>query len=296
MVSVAVFEFCGVRCQPLRRALSDSIIVIIGVQMSTVMNNPAARLLNILEEGKRQNVAQNCRTVWCKLLDIDPTDKVIFLGKLGKVLALSAEVVDELKKVDGINIERYMHWCQPVEQAFSESNFNGAWHDFSKHLNEHVFNYLTMTSDFLSLRAPQAILPKGDVEKISTGARELISEIVAANLPDHIKSYMLSQLKKVVVAADDYKITGSKEVVQIVEETFGHAILKHDLVKPVESNPIAKKFWTFMANAAVVTTIATGALQLAPTVTKLLPDIRFTQDAVVEVIENQDQVNIDEIA
>ncbi|EOT1827778.1 hypothetical protein ACNHUJ_004433 [Vibrio vulnificus] len=264
--------------------------------MSTIMNNPAARLLNILEEGKQQNATQNCRAVWCKLLDVNPNDKVTFLGKLGKVLALSSEVVDELKKVDGINIERYMHWCQPVERAFSESNFSGQWNEFSKHLNEHVFNYLTMTSDFLSLRAPQAILPQQEVEKISSGALELISEVEASELPESIKSYMLAQLKKVVVAADDYKITGSKEVVQIVEETFGHAILKNDLVKPVENHPVAKKFWAYMANAAVITTIVTGALQIAPAVSKLLPDIQFTQEPAIEVIENQDQISTDKIA
>ena len=182
-----------------------------------------------------------------------------------------------------------MHWCQPVERAFSDSNFSGQWADFSKHLNEHVFNYLTMTSDFLSLRAPQAILPINEVDKISSGAKELISEIEAAELPENIKLYMLTQLKKVLVAADDYKITGSKEVVQIVEETFGHAILKNNLVKPVENHPIAKKFWAYMANAAVITTIATGALDLAPAVSKLLPDIQFTQK--VEVLEKKDKIN-----
>ena len=264
--------------------------------MSAVMNNPAARLLNILEEGKQKNASQKCRTVWCQLLGIDVTDKITFLGKLGKVLALSAEVVDELKKIDGINVERYMNWCQPVEKAFSDSTFDSQWITFSQHLNEHVFNYLTMTSDFLSLRSPQPILPKSDVEKIAEDAKELILEITEANLPDNIKSYMLSQLKKVLVAADDYKITGSKEVVQIVEETFGHAILKNDLVKPVETNPVAKKFWTFMANAAVVTTIATGVLQLAPAVEKLFPDIPFTQDAVVKVIKIADRVDVDKIA
>ncbi|HDO1324351.1 hypothetical protein [Aeromonas veronii] len=260
-----------------------------------VMNNPAARLLNILEAGKKQNPAQSCRSVWCNLLDIDPNDKVTFLGKLGKVLALSAEVVDELKKVDGINVERYMHWCQPVERAFSESNFSSKWMDFSQHLNEHVFNYLTMTSDFLSLRAPQAILPINEVDKISSGARDLINEVEAAELPEKIKQYMLTQLKKLLVAADDYKITGSKEVVQIVEETFGHAILKNNLVKPVENHPVAKRFWAYMANAAVITTIATGALELAPAVSKLLPEIQFNQVVEeieeVDVFEHSDKIN-----
>lgn len=263
--------------------------------MSVVMNNPAARLLNILEEGKLQDSAQTCRIVWCKLLGIDYRDKTIFLGQIGKVLALSGEVVDELKKIEGINIERYMHWCQPLEIAFSESKFNGLWNDFSKHLNEHVFNYLTMTSDFLSLRAPQPILPLSEVEKISSGAKELILEIEAAELPESIKSYMLTQLKKVLVAADDYKITGAKAVVQIVEETFGHAVLKNNLVKPVEGNPVAKKFWAYMANAAVITTIATGALQLAPAIYKLLPDIKFTIEEEVHIIENKNQVNTDAI-
>jgi len=248
------------------------------------MNNPAARLLNILEQGGKKPKDKNCRLVWCELLNIDPNDKVMLFGRLGKVIALSSDIVDELQKIDGVNVERYMHWAKPLENAFFESTLSGQWHQFNKHVNEHVFNYLTMTSDFLSYRAPQPILPKTDLDKIVDGARKLLDEIKQSDLTTEIKEYMIKQLQKICIAADEYQITGSKYVVDVIDATFGHAILKNDLVKSAQNNTVAKKFWKFMANAAVITTIATGALQLAPAVSKILPEIDFEPQVKIEKV------------
>ena len=246
------------------------------------MNNPAARLLNILVAGKKINPNTNCRKAWCQLLEIPEDDKALFLPKLGKVLSLSGEIFDELSKIDGIEVQRYMHWCLPVENAFSESSFNAIWNDFSKHLSEHVFNYLTMTADYLSYRNPQPILPKTEIDKITHDAADLLSEIISSSLPEKVKSYMINQLKKIIGAASDYKITGAQDVIKVVEETFGHSLLKHDLVTPLKTEPMVKKFWAFMANAAVITTIATGSLQLAPIVSNMLPEITFEIEQEVE--------------
>ena len=240
------------------------------------INNPAARLLNILEQGKAINPETNCRKAWCQLLSVDVSDKAVLMGRLGKVMSLSTEILSRLHNIDGLKVERYIHWQTPLDNAFSQNNLQGKWNGFSQFIDAHVINYLSMTSDLLSLRSPDPTIPAPSLESILSNARDLIEEVKVSDLPPKIKDFMIKQLYKVCMAVEEYEINGAEAVSSAVESAFGYGLLHGDAVELARTNSTSKKFWQQMANIALVVSISTGVQQLAAPIVKLLPEIDFS--------------------
>ncbi|HCH01038.1 MAG TPA: hypothetical protein DEV85_03980 [Vibrio sp.] len=245
------------------------------------LDNPAARLLAILEEGLEYKPDSVCRDVWCEILNVEKGDNATLMGRIGKVMSLSTDIIESLNNIGGIKTERYLHWVNPIETAFIQNNLNGQWNGFRGQINAHVINYLSMTSDLLSHKCPQPILEDSSLESILANARALIDEVRQSDLPSSIKDFMVKQLHKVCLAVEEHSIRGSESVSNAVESAFGYGVLNTEAVELAKTNPVAKKFWQNMANIALVVSISTGVQQLAPPIMKLLPEINFNEEMVV---------------
>jgi len=246
------------------------------------LNNPAARLLNILEEGLEFSDDMPCRNAWNRLLDVSNGDNAILMGRIGKVMSLSTDIMESLNNIGGVNVERYLHWVEPVEKAFIQNNLNGPWKGFKGQINTHVINYLSMTSDLLSHKCTEPLISDSSLESILNNARSLIDEVRDSDLPEEVKNFMVKQLHKICLAVEEHSISGSESVSSAVESAFGYGVLHGDAVELAKSSPVAKKFWQQMANVALIVSISTGVQQLAPPIMKLLPEINFEESTLVE--------------
>lgn len=243
-------------------------------------DNPAARLLSILERGLEHKNEINCRTVWCQLLHVEKSDHAMLMGRIGKVMSLSTDIIESLNTIGGVKVERYLHWVKPIENAFIKNDLNSQWGGFRNHINEHVINYLSMTSDFLSHKRPEPLLEKPALDSILSNARELIDEIRRSDIPPQVKDFMIKQLHRVCLAVEEHSINGSESVSRAVEGAFGYGVLHAEAVDLAKTNTIAKKFWQSMANIALIISISNGVQQLAPPIMKLLPEINFGESTV----------------
>lgn len=251
------------------------------------VNNPAGRLLNILTEGKAANKNESCREVWAKILGVEESDSFLLIGRVGKVFSLADSISIELKKIDNIDIARYMSWTKFLESAFSNCNLSSNWNEFIKHINEPVLDYLHMTSGMLSTNCPQPVLPRNDLENIFSGAKDLIEEITIAKLPDNIKRYFILQLRKIIAAIEEYKITGAAEIVDIVQATFGKAVLSNDIIDGKATNEAMGNFWKFMANTALVVSTVVGLIQIADYTKKAFPELASSKEIIITSEENK---------
>tara|TARA_R100000655_G_scaffold65413_1_gene103872 strand:- start:1145 stop:1915 length:771 start_codon:yes stop_codon:yes gene_type:complete len=254
------------------------------------LDNPAARLLSILERGGQISDGRSCRDAWCELLDVRKGDHAVLMGRIGRVMALSTDIIERLEGIGGIKVDRYMHWVKPLENAFLKNNLNGQWKDFKSQINPHVINYLSMTSDLFSHKCPEPVISESHLDSIINSARSLIDEVRKADLPEDIKEFMIRHLYKVSVAVEEYIIRGAESVSSVIESAFGHGVLHGESVELAKTNSVVKKFWQSMANIAMVVSISTGVQQLAPPIVELLPDISFKGDSsVVEPVEEQEE-------
>jgi hypothetical protein len=255
------------------------------------LDNPAARLLSILEEGLTKSPNGNCRSTWAGLLRVDPKNKALLMGKLGKVMALSTDIIECLNNIDNIKVERYLDWAEPLDTAFSKNNLNENWKGFIVHINKRVINCLSMTSDFLSHKMPEPILSASNLDNILSNARKLIDEVKGSDLPEKVKEYMVKQLHKVCLSVEEYQITGAESISEVIESTFGHGVLHNESVVVTEKNSTAKKFWQYMAHISIILSFAGCVLQLSPIVTKMLPDISFEKESdAINKSEQEDEL------
>ncbi|HAS8565901.1 TPA: hypothetical protein I7774_22975, partial [Vibrio vulnificus] len=113
-----------------------------------------------------------------------------------------------------------------------------------------------------------------------------------SSIPEHLKRYFLEQLRKIRFAIEEYQITGSAQVAEIVEATFGKAILNQDLVKVRDTHDSAKGFWNFMAKTALVVSTFSCGVQLLETTVKVFPELAepFKQELVVNSENNVDEL------
>jgi len=246
------------------------------------LDNPAARLLNIIEKGLEHKNEENCRDVWCSLLDTKLGDNATLMGRIGKVMSLSTDIMESLNNIGVVKVERYLHWVAPIENAFISNNLNGSWQGFKGQINQHVINYLSMTSDLLSHKRPESVLEESTLGSILNNARALIDEVRESELPDKVKEFMIKQLYKVCLSVEEHVINGTESVSNAVETAFGYGVLHSEVVELAKTDPTAKKFWQNMANIALVVSISTGIQQLAPPIVKLLPDVNFEQEVTID--------------
>lgn len=61
-------------------------------------DNPAARLLAILELGIQQDQNIKCRDIWRKLLNVEGGDDALLMSRLGKVMELPQQAIQIIKK------------------------------------------------------------------------------------------------------------------------------------------------------------------------------------------------------
>ncbi len=249
------------------------------------LNNPAGRLLTILEKCRTVPKTEKTRDAWAKVLDIKSTERILLVGRVGKVFALADEIAIELERIESVDISRYMSWTKYLEAALTGCNFDAAWHDFVSKINEPTLDYLHMASGMLSTNRPQPVLAYGELESIYAGAKELITEIVASDLPPKMKQYFLEQLRKICTAIEEYQITGSPEVVDIVEATFGKAVLCKEYLDARETHESVSKFWKYMANTALVVSTVAGGLQIGDYTKKAFPELAAPK--VVEKVVEQ---------
>ncbi|HAS7010773.1 hypothetical protein [Vibrio parahaemolyticus] len=237
------------------------------------MNNPAGRLLAILTEGKKISKNTPCREAWSQLLELKGKSAHLLIGRVGKVYSLADDIAAELSRLDNVEVSRFMGWTRFFENSFTNCNLDQPWSSFINHISEPAIDYLHMTSSLLSTNRPQPVLKRDELESISESAQELIQQVISSDLPLHLKKYFLEQLRKIKFAVEEYQITGSAQVAEIVEATFGKAILNQELVKAKDTHESAKSFWSFMAKTALVVSTTVGGLQLTDTVIKAFPEL-----------------------
>jgi len=218
-------------------------------------DNPARRLLHILEEGKKESLDSNCRDVWFKLLEVEDENLSTLMSRLGKVMALPKQIVSQVQSHNP-DRKNYGHFIEQVERAFSMQVLDGTWREFDDHINEHTINYLDMASVILDNTKNTKILEKEALSEIREKINDLLTDILEEDIDEHFKEYIVYYLRKIIVAIEEYKISGATPIVESIEQTLGHSVLDEKYKKGLFKTEIGEKITTVLAAAASIVTIA----------------------------------------
>lgn len=226
------------------------------------IDNPAQRLLDILEEGKRKSSNLNCRSVWIALLHTQGDNEQHLLSRLARVMELPGRII-QIKENHFSSLRgNSTHWKTCVDHAFVSQSLNSHWGSFISHIDDRALSELSLLSDLFEIRGSHAGIDVSEIESLLARLDELRSEIRASGLSATMKTLLLKQLSQLQEALESYSISGVEPVMDAVQSTLGLAVLhpeyRNEISKGTGSQ-FGDKISNLLSDVANVVTVA-GAM------------------------------------
>ncbi|WP_157955150.1 hypothetical protein [Halomonas denitrificans] len=225
-------------------------------------NNPASRLLNIIQEGQKQKKDQQAASAWAAILDVPIGDKSLLMSRVGHVMALPAAIKSEVGQLENINHQLHLKWLSSVETSFSVLSLQIQWKQFIERFNAETIFGLEVCDDLLSRNRPEKVAEPESLKSLLEEVNALLDRLKEAELPLDLREFIFEHLYLVKNAIEEYKILGIRPLEAEVERLIGATARNPDICTRTRETDVGKRFWGVMGNLAIVTTIVVGQLQI----------------------------------
>jgi hypothetical protein len=231
-------------------------------------DNPAARLLTILEKGRKCTPTTNCRAVWDELLQAQGNSAVL-MARLGKLMELPQLAILALKEEFPEQGDTWSHWESQVSAGFMVQNMHANWDSFISHIDDHTLRYLAMASSLLQAKANTKQIAEADLVSVRETLDAILVEVMSTELPGEVKRYLVRNLRNIVTSIDEYRLTGALPLLDAVETTLGHAAVDMQYRSFLSDTELGKRLLETLGSMANVVTVAVGLPQLTQAIALL---------------------------
>lgn len=237
-------------------------------------DNPAGRLLAVIEKVKGNPKNTLARVAWMDALDVKNNDLPQLLVKMGALMALPAQAVEQLAEMYPRQYAARAHqqFYSSVTGALSRLDFSGTIEGFNTRVDDNAVNYLNALADLLEAKRESKPLTKDETSDLQRRVSELMEFVRAQDISPELKQYLLEKLTRTMEAIDSYFIKGSMPIVDSIESALGHAAFNEEYRNSLKSNNW-KAFTSGLATIANIATIASGVAGLTEGTIKFLEDM-----------------------
>lgn len=232
-------------------------------------DNPAFRLLDILERGKAFPTSRNCRQSWEELLDA-PNDSALLMARLGRVMALPQVIVQAISESFPLQGNTWAHWEGQVSAAFMVQNMHGEWKTFIGNIDKHTLTYLKLAADLLNSKASASLLDEQEVAAVRVRIAEVLELVLVSDLKAELKAQVARCLRRVLEALDEYRITGGLGVLESTEVALGHSAVDSEYRSFLTSTELGGRVLDAISAAANLVTVSLGVPMLTVAIAPLL--------------------------
>ncbi|WP_372191351.1 hypothetical protein ACCQ21_19530 [Xanthomonas axonopodis pv. desmodiigangetici] len=224
-------------------------------------DNPAARLLAILEAGQKISINERCRNVWQSLLETESQPQL--MSRLGKLMSLPQEIIDQTRELYPNQRPTWSHWSNQVNTAFAAQNINAEWNTFIRYIDSHTVDYLAISADLLQAKSTVQQLNFDDLLSTREMIDSLLQSVLESEISRDLKKFIVHHLRKILTSIEEYKITGSIPILDAVESTIGHAHLEKSFYEFLTDTELGRRILDTLAATANVVTVAVGIPQIS---------------------------------
>ncbi|MDM8564245.1 hypothetical protein QUF74_01170 [Candidatus Halobeggiatoa sp. HSG11] len=224
-------------------------------------NNPAGRLLNILEELKdwydnnRQSVTYgNHGVIWIDVLELEVKDgNQVTNEEIIEAVSCVYELMKDTKRMFKVfcsreDYEHYFTHFDKIETLVRPRDLNDD--DFPTalaNIDEHVLHTLKTISMLLSDYDEES-LNKIELDEIKNSVEELFSEIHKSAINPDLRICLLESLEAIREIISKYKIYGAKDLKDNFQKIVGGIATNYE---SLESSPSLKsKLYDFLGKVA----------------------------------------------
>ena len=236
------------------------------------LNNPAGRLLNIIQTGRRQPGEKQAAEVWANILRVPVDSKSELLRRIGLVLSLPSEISEKISNIEEIDSPVYLKWVPKVEQAFSILNFQIQWKQFIAHFDPSVEYGLEICSEVLSRSLPEKTADEEKIEQIISQIEGLITFIEGDNIDLITKKFILNSLQSILKSLHEINIAGLHQVEKEFNSIIGAIVINNNYNLDSGKSESVSKFWKIITGISLILSISANAIMIGEKAMSLLPE------------------------
>ncbi|HEY4092690.1 MAG TPA: hypothetical protein VGN46_14345 [Luteibacter sp.] len=226
------------------------------------LDNPASRLHDILARGKIIPATDSCRTAWGQLLG-SGSNQALTMARLGKVMELPQQSLNAMEVAFPHRVGACSHWVGKLSSAFGRQDLDGVWETFIKFVDEQSMSLLGLTADLLGGLEKRSRLDIEHLSQVREQLNELLVAVLASDVSADVKRWVVNYLRKIIVAIDEYHITGALAVVEATDGALGHARANPEYRSFLRDHELGGRVLEGISAAANLVTVAMSLPELA---------------------------------
>ena len=251
------------------------------------LNNPAGRLLFLLEEG-RQNLKGSVKEVLASLLHVSDKSESEKFSRISYLLILPFQIREYVEKIDVLDPELILPSVQRIETFFGNLNLQQNWSGFRAQFNAIIMKDLATTDSILSKILSEPKFNDSKKQYFLKKLDELYQEVENADYNDEVKEFLLVQIEQLIIAIESYSITGEKPILDNINRTIGSIVINPNKVSSIDKE---SSFWKkFVGTFFALLTLVGGANDIKE-LPKNYPDLLPAIEEVIDEILSFDSDN-----
>jgi len=205
-----------------------------------VADNPANRLLLILQQCKTFPPNENCRSAWQQILKT--TDEAVLLSRMAKTINLSGEVVDVVKEAFPRHLPPVQKLHNQLCTGFAQQNLNGQWSAFATQITDDSVVAIGFAASLLDEREKFKTVDGQNLTAQRDKLVELRKEVVESNeLPEEVRLTITRYLGRLIDSLDEYFITGIFPVLDAANTAIGNLAFDQAYNHALRDTNVGKK-------------------------------------------------------
>jgi len=233
-------------------------------------NNPAARLLAILQEMKTTN-AQNIAAGFAAVFGTNPSDLGEIYRCLGQVDRTIDEVAERLRLCGNTDFEQVYQTTVPrLKRAFSVTHFGQQWEEFKRQtIFDQEIKALEFCSAALARHYADKVVAAEELKDLLNKVNTLYGEVWDAHIDERLKTIILEELANIRRAIHDYKIRGAEGLNESVARVM-FIMAAVERVEP-QNRKLIEKVRDLADDIIRIATVGTFLYELYENLKKSLP-------------------------
>jgi hypothetical protein len=201
--------------------------------MAATADNPAARLLGVLEKLKELQPNTPARDAMIQVISPHTSDSAVLARRVGLLISLPDQTMAQVEAIEEIvSRELLLRWHAPVSKAFHELLFfGGGIGQITNNYGDGDLAALQICADLLHRNRREIILSNEQLRNIEDLVRELYETLqLDSHIDPGLHSILLRHVRAMQQAIEDIPLLGTSGLELVAAQTYGDLTLRRDQV------------------------------------------------------------------
>ena len=245
--------------------------------MESIINNPAGRLLTLINSGRPQQYKkETTRKVWSILLNVEEDDTQKLLKRIGYISSIPDNIEKQIKSIESLNHKVYLKYLPRVKNLLNGNlNYQSTWNTFIDNFAQPIIDNLEVCSEILSRERPEKVIENQYLDIVISDIEELLELAKSDKSSSQVNDFVTRSLLNLKNSIEEYSILGSVPIEKEIQTTIGSLVtvnINHD---ELIQNSKGKKLFKIVGGLIFLLGITADVKTIAPSSTihqLLLPD------------------------